>query len=167
MTRRDFIIKWLAYGIALAVITILDYYILAPLPIALPMLLPMAAVAVGTLEGPLSGAGFGMAAGFVLDTVGHGGPLFIPALAAVGWLCGLLTQYVLRRDLVGHLLCAAGTMLVWELCQVGSRLVAGVAPLRLLLRVAVPELLWTLLFSLPVYWIARFCCVHFGRIYHE
>lgn len=167
MTRRDTMIKWLAYGIALAVITILNYYILGPLPIALPVLLPMAAVAAGTLEGPVFGSGFGLAAGMVMAAAGHNSLLCIPALAVVGWLCGLATQYVLRRDLVGHVLCAIVTMLLWEIWQVASRALGGVAPLQVLLRVAIPELLWTLLFSFPVYWIGLFCCRHYGRIYHE
>ena len=67
MTRRDTIIKWIAYGLALILLAILNYYILGPLPIALPLLMPMAAVAVGTLEG----AGF--AAGAVMWGLGHGG----------------------------------------------------------------------------------------------
>lgn len=167
MTRRDIIWKWIAYGAALAVITIFNYYVLGPLPISLPRLLPMAAVAVGTLESPKSGAGFGLAAGLVMATLGHESLICIPALAAVGWLCGLLTQQVLRRDLVGHTICAVIVALGWETVAILSRVVTHVAPLSLLLRVAAPELLWTLVFSFPVYWVARFCCVHYGRIYHE
>ncbi len=167
MTRRDNIIKWIAYGVALAVITVFNYYIFGPLPISLPLLLPMAAVAVGTLEGSRFGAGFGLAAGLVMATIGHGSLLCLPLLSAIGWLCGLLTQYVLRRDLVGHLICAALTLLLWELAQVISRLAGHAAPLSTLLGVALPELLWSLGLSLPVYWVGRFCCVHFGRICHE
>lgn len=166
MTRKDITLKWIAYGVALAVITILNFNILGALPISLPLLLPMAAVATGTLEGPRFGAGFGIAAGLVMATAGHRGLVCVPLLALLGWLCGLLTQYVLRRDLVGHILCAAGSMILWEAWQVGLRWATGVADPVLLLRVAVPELLWTLAFSFPVYWICRFCCVHYGRIYH-
>ena len=43
MTRHDMILKWVAYGLALLAITILNYYVLGSLPIALPLLLPMAA----------------------------------------------------------------------------------------------------------------------------
>lgn len=167
MTRRDTIIKWIAYGAALAVITIFNYYVLGPLPISLPRLLPMAAVAVGTLENPKFGAGFGLASGLLMATIGHDTLLCIPILSAVGWLCGLLTRHVLRRDLVGHLICAVFVAVLWELAQVVSLAVFRNAPLSLVLRVAGPELLWTLLFSFPVYWAARFCCIHYGRIYYE
>lgn len=167
MTRRDIILKWIAYLVALAVITVLNFSVLGRLPISLPLLLPMAAVAVGTLEGPKFGAGFGIAAGLVMATVGHNGLICIPILALLGWLYGLLAQYVLRRDLVGHILCAAGTMLLWEFWQVGFRWATHVAAPGLLLKIALGELVWTLIFSFPVYWICRFCCRHYGRIYHE
>ena len=167
MTRRDIIIQWLAYGVALAAITILNFSVLSWLPISLPLLPPMAAGAAGTLEGPRFGAGYGLAAGLVMATIGHASPAAVPLLAALGWCCGMLTQFVLRRDLVGHILCASAAMVLWELFQVLSRCLRGVSSLQVLLKVALPELLWTLLFSLPIYWICRFCCLHYGRIYHE
>lgn len=58
-------------------------------------------------------------------------------------------------------------LLAWEGWAVGSRLLARLAPAKTLLRVAGPELLCSLAFILPVYWLGRFCCVHYGRIYHE
>ena len=58
-------------------------------------------------------------------------------------------------------------LLAWEGWAVGSRLLARLAPAQTLLRVAGPELLCSLAFILPVYWLGRFCCVHYGRIYHE
>lgn len=167
MTRRDLILKWIAYLVALAVITIFNFNVLGHLPISLPLLLPMAAVAAGTLEGPKFGAGFGIVAGVVMATVGHHGLVCIPILAVVGWLCGLLALYVLRRDVVGHIICAASTMLLWECWQVGFRWATHVAAPGLLLKVAFGELFWTLLFSFPVYWACRFCCRNYGRIYHE
>lgn len=167
MTPRDTAWKVTAYGVALALITLVNYYVLAPLPIALPLLLPPAAVAAGTLEGSRFGAGFGLAAGLLFSGVGQASLLCVPALALAGWLSGLLTQRVLRRDLVGHLLCTLLVLLAWELCQVGSRLAAGTAELVPLLKVAGPELLWSMVFAFPVYWAGLFCCRYYGRIYHE
>ena len=167
MTRRDITIKWIAYLVGLAIVTIFNYNILGWLPISLPLLMPMAAVAVGTLEGPRFGAGFGIVAGFLMSTAGHSSLAHIFILSLIGWVSGLLTVHALRRDLVGHIICAIGTMLLWEVWQVGYRAINHVADVRLLVNTALPELLWTLVLSLPVYWIFRFCCVHFGRVYHE
>lgn len=167
MTRRDIVIKWTAYAAALILVAALEYYVLGPAPIPLPLLLPMAAVAVGTLEGPLSGAAGGAGAGLLMMGLGHEGAACVAACAAAGWLSGAVAQYVLRRDLLGHMICCAATALCWELWQVGSRLLSGAAALETLLGVAVPEFLWTVALAAPVYWIGRFCCVHYGRIYHE
>ena len=167
MTRRDLTLKWIAYLVGLAVVTIFNYNVFSWLPISLPLLLPMAAVAVGTLEGPRFGAGFGIVAGLVMATAGHRSLVCIILLSVFGWISGLLTVHALRRDLVGHLICAFSTMVLWETWQVGSRLVAHTAQAVLLLKVAVPELLRTIVLSLPVYWVFRFCCVHYGRVYHE
>ena len=167
MTRRDLTLKWIAYLVGLAVVTIFNYNVFSWLPISLPLLLPMAAVAVGTLEGPKFGAGFGIVIGLVMATVGHRSMFCVILLALFGWLSGLLTVHVLRRDLVGHIICAVGVMILWEVWQVASRLIAHVADLTLLVKVALPELLWTLILSFPVYWVFRFCCIHYGRIYHE
>ena len=167
MTRRDTMIKWTAYLAALVLTAAVNYYVLGPMPIAQPLLLPILAVAGGTLEGAPFGAVYGMAAGLVMSGLGHQGPGCVASLALFGWVSGLAAQYVLRRDVWGCLICSAIALLCWELWEVGSRLLAGAAPLGVLLRVAVPELLWSLALILPVYWAGRFCCVNYGRIYHE
>lgn len=167
MTRRDIIIKWAAYLIALWLVAAVNYYLLGPLPIALPLLLPILAVAGGTLEGAPFGAVYGGACGAVMSALGHLSPACIVSLSAFGWVAGLAAQYVLRRDVWGHLICSAFAALLWELWEVGHRLLLRAAPLGVLARVALPELLWTLALALPVYWVGRFCCVHYGRIYHE
>ena len=167
MTRRDLIIRWIAYLLALLAVTVVNYYVLGPLPMALPLLLPSLAVAGGTLEGARFGAVYGAACGAVLSGLGYLGAGCIVSLSAFGWIAGLATQYVLRRDVWGHLICSIGALLLWEVWQVGFRLLSHTAPLQVLLQVAVPELLWSLAFTLPVYWLGRFCCVNYGRIYHE
>ena len=167
MTRRDFIWKWAAYGIALVLVTIFDYYVLTLLPLgAVPLMIQVMAVAVGVLEGAAAGAGFGLAAGVLLAAATHGPFLWVIVLPLVGWVCGLLAQYVLRRDFVGYLLACLAAGVLHELCQILPRWLGGRAELPVLLRVAVPEYLWTLVFAIPVYGICYFCCRHYGRIYH-
>jgi len=167
VTRRDTIIKWTAYGVALAVIAIVNYYLLPPLPMTLPLMLPMAAVAAGTLENPKFGAGFGLMAGLLMSCLGHRSLLCIPLLSAAGWLCAILARHVLRQDLVGHMIYSCIFALLWEGVQVIWLLTRSAAPLPRLMQVALPELLWTLIFAVPIYWLCRFCCVRYGRIYHE
>jgi len=154
--------------VVLALTAILNYHVLNFLPLrAVPVLPLAAAVAVGVLEGAPSGAGYGIAAGLVLTAATHGSPGWILFLALAGWLCGLLAQYVLRRDLVGFVPACLAAAALGEALRILPRLLGGTAALPVLLRVAGPELLWTMVFSLPVYGMCRFCCRHYGRIYHE
>ena len=167
MTRRDVIIQWTAYLLILWLTAMVNYYALPPLPIPIPLLLPVLAVAGGTLEGPPFGAVYGMACGAALSGLSSHGALCIAALSAFGWIAGLIAQYVLRRGVLSHLVCSGATLVLWEGWEVGSRVMRDVAPTEVLLRVGAQELICSLLFILPVYWAGRFCCVHFGRIYHE
>ena len=167
MTRRDTVVKWTAYLAILWLTAMVNYYALPPLPIPIPLRLPVRAVAGGTLEGAPFGAAYGMACGAALSGLGGRGALCIALLALFGWLAGLIAQYVLRRDVWGHLICSMGALVLWEGWEVGTRILRGVAPPEVLLRVGASELICSAIFVLPLYWAGRFCCVHFGRIYHE
>ena len=167
MTRRDIILKWIAYLVAAWLTAIVNYYVLTSLPIPIPLMLPVLAVAGGTREGAPFGAVYGMVCGALLSGLGNGHALCIAALSAFGWIAGLITQYVLRRDVWGHLICSGVMLVLWEGWEVGVRLLGGVAPLTVLLRVGGPELVCSLILILPVYGAGRFCCVHYGRLYHE
>ena len=167
MTRRDIIIKWTAYLLTAWLTAMLNYYVLPSLPIPLPLLLPVLAVAGGTLEGAPFGAVYGMACGGLLYSLSGRGALCVAALSAFGWTAGLVTQDVLRRDVWGHLICSGAMLVLWDAWEVSVRLLRRTAPFGVLLRVGGGELLCSLIFILPVYWAGRFCCVHYGRIYHE
>ena len=149
MTRHDIILKWTSYLAALALTAVVNYYVLGPLPISLPLLLPILAVAGGTLEGAPFGAVYGGACGAVMSSLGYLGPGCILSLSAFGWLSGLATQYLLRRDVWGHLICSLFAALVWEGWTVGVRLLSRTAPLEVLLHTAAPELLHPLWEDLP------------------
>ena len=164
MTRHDIILKWTSYLAALALTAVVNYYVLGPLPISLPLLLPILAVAGGTLEGAPFGAVYGGACGAVMSSLGYLGPGCILSLSAFGWLSGLATQYLLRRDVWGHLICSLFAALVWEGWTVGVRLLSRTAPLEVLLHTAAPELLWTLALALPVYWAGRLWWIPYGWV---
>ena len=147
MTRQDFLLKWLFYALALLPVWWLDQYVLNRFLVlgVSPRLLPVAAVTVAVLEGAVGGAGFGLAVGVLCDAVYYGawGGMTI-GLCLIGWAAGAAAQYVLRRNFGGCLLCSAAGLALLALCQVVSGLFTGLADLYALLRVAVPELLWSL-----------------------
>lgn len=161
MTTRDYCIKWGVYALALLPVWFFEAYVLGriPFPGARPMLLPLAAVAVAVLEGATAGAGFGLFVGIVYDAVysGSNGSMTL-LLCLLGACAGVLAQYALRQNLLGCLLCALGALVVIDGVRVAVRLLRGTAPLGALLRVAGPEVLWSLAFVFPVY--ALFLWVH-------
>ena len=154
MTRQDFILKWLFYALALLPVWWMDTFVLGRFPVlgVAPMLLPVAAVAVAVLEGALAGAGFGLAVGVLCDAVYFGGHGFLTlGLCLIGWGAGAAAQYVLSRNFGGCLLCAAAGLVLIDTVRVFTGLFTGLAPLPALLRVALPEVLWSLCFACLLY----------------
>lgn len=157
MTRRDFIIKWAIYAAALLPFWFLESFVLNRFPVfgVSPMLLPLAAVAVAVLEGPMAGAGFGLAVGVLCDAVYYGRPGgMILGLTLVGLAAGIAAQYVLKKSFAGCLICSAVALALIDAARIALRLLQNY-PLGAMLRVAVPEILWSLCFLGPVYLIYR------------
>ena len=137
MTRRDLVHKWLIYTLGLLPVWVLDACILPRFPLfgtVAPMLLPLAVSSVAVLEGACAGTGFGMAVGLLWELAypgGFGGLVFYLALA--GMAMGAVSQYALSQSFLGCLICSA-------------------ASLSSLLQVAVPEFLWSLVWT-PLVWL--------------
>lgn len=149
MTRQDFILKWLFYGLATLPVWWLDTMVLNRFPLfgVIPMLLPVAAAAVAVLEGSLGGAGFGLAVGVLCDAVysGMDGAITL-VLCLLCWGAGALAQYVLRPNFGGCVLCTGLVLAALDAGRVAWGLFTRLAPLPALLRVAVPEMLWSWVF---------------------
>ena len=155
MTRRDLIHKWLVYALGLLPVWLLDAYILPRVPLwgTVPMLLPLAAAAVAVLEGAYAGTGFGMAVGLLWELAypgGFGGLVFYLALA--GMAMGAVSQYALSQSFLGCLICSAGVLGLLDCLRVARMLFINAASLSSLLQVAVPEFLWSLVWT-PLVWL--------------
>ena len=158
MTRRDLIHKWLVYALGLLPVWLLDAYILPRVPLwgTVPMLLPLAAAAVAVLEGAYAGTGFGMAVGLLWELAypgGFGGLVFYLALA--GMAMGAVSQYALSQSFLGCLICSAGVLGLLDCLRVARMLFINAASLSSLLQVAVPEFLWSLVWTPPVWLLFR------------
>ena len=162
MTRRDFMIKWLWYALALTPILILNLYLLPRFPIfgIIPSLLPIAAITVAVLEGPAAGGGFGLFVGILSDALIPGLPgAMTLALSVLGMGAGAASRYGVHRNLAGCLLCSSSAMVLINLVRLIYSLARSVAPLPDLLAVALPEILLSLVFLPPIYaiflWVYR------------
>lgn len=156
MARQDWIHKWLCYALALLPVWWLDAYILTRIPVfgVTPLLMPVAVTSVAVLEGVSGGAGFGFGAGLLWATAYAGGDgSRVLVLTLVGMFVGALARYALARSLAGCLICSAGALSVLYLLRGATELFFMRATLWQLLRVALPQLLWTLVWTVPVYGI--------------
>lgn len=154
MTRRDFLIKWLVYVLALLPILILALYVLPRIPVfgTIPALLPIAAITVAVLEGPVGGAGFGLFVGILSDALIPGIPGTMTfALCFLGACAGAAARYGVRQNLVGCLICSTGAMFLINLIRVVYLLIRGTAPLGILLTTALAEIFWSLVFLPLIY----------------
>ncbi|MCI8870143.1 MAG: rod shape-determining protein MreD [Lawsonibacter sp.] len=158
MTRRDQMIKWLVYTLGLLPVWVLDAYILNRFPLrgVSPTLLPLAVVAAAVLEGAFAGAAFGLGVGLLwaLGYPGMGGSAVL-LLVLVGLISGSVTQYMLTQSFFGCLICSVGALAAQEAARLLWALFIQLAPLTVLLEVALYEFLWTLAWTPLVYLIFR------------
>ncbi len=158
MTRQDLLFKWFWYSMALLPIWLAEDLIFSRLHIlgVSPMLLPLAAVAVAVLEGPVAGAGFGLAVGLLCDMAWlTQGRWMLLALTLSGAAVGAAAQYGLKQSFPGYLICSAGVLGAIDVFRILSYLLSGRAALAPLLRVALPEIFVSLLLAGPVYLLFR------------
>ncbi len=162
MTRRDFILKWLLYALALLPVLLLEVYIFPWIPIfgIIPSLLPVAAITVAMLEGPTAGAGFGLFVGILSDalTAGTPGPMIF-FLAVLGYAAGIASRYGIRQNMLGCLICSASALFLINVLRIIHALFRGTATLWRLILVAFPEILISLIFLPLIYgiflWVFR------------
>lgn len=168
MTRQDFIKKWLAYALVLALTAGLQELVFSRLrPFGVvPVLLPLAMAALAALEGAVSGAGFGTAVGVMSIYLDASSAWVILCFCLGGIFTGILAQYVLSRSFLGYAVCSLGALVLHMAAQVLPRWLGGFAPLPVLLRVGVPELLWTMALSPIIYFMFRFVYRRWGSAYY-
>lgn len=169
MTRQDFIKKWLVYGLVLLLTALLQRQVFGRLRLlgVTPALLPLAVMALASLEGAAGGAGFGIAAGMVAMYLDGSSAWAVLLLCLCGAATGLLAQYSLSRSFFGYLLCCLGALVLRGGWNVLVRWRLGAAPLPVLLGVAWPELLLTMLLSPLIYPLLRFFYYRWGAGYYE
>ncbi|MCD8382969.1 MAG: hypothetical protein LUC30_08700 [Clostridiales bacterium] len=115
--RREESSGWPARIGVLLLCFFLERCVLNRLPLwgGTPLLMPLAAAAVGFLEGSGAGAICGLGAGLASAlAMGSDGTALIWFDTAVGLVCGFTLDRALGRTFPGYLLCALGTMLLWE-----------------------------------------------------
>ena len=162
MTRRDFLVKWLVYVLALLPVLVLALYVFPWVPVlgTIPALLPVAAITVAVLEGPVGGSGFGLFVGILADALIPGIPGTMTfALCCLGAWSGAAARYGVHQNMIGCLICSGISLFLINIVRVIYLSLRGTAPLGTLLLTAAGEIFWSLVFLPLVYgiflWVFR------------
>lgn len=147
-------IKWGMYALAYLAVFFVKNSIFNRIPIygALPELAPLAVAAVGCFEGSLGGAAYGVAVGLFCSAVYYrGGTMMIPICTLIGMLSGLTTKRQIGKNFLGVCLCGIMSVLVLEGGRVFYYHFLGQNPLPILMKLAVPEGIYSAVFIIPIY----------------
>lgn len=158
MTRDAFLLKWFWYAVAVIPVWLAEDLIFSRFSFfgITPLLLPMAVVTVAVLEGAPGGAGFGLAVGLWWAAALPGpraGTILLSTL--IGLLSGLISQYRLRQSYIGCLFCTAVSLILITSLRLALFSFGSGLFVPAMLRIAGLELLVSLIFVAPVYFLFR------------
>ena len=123
---------------------------------AMPLPMPLLAVAAGLGGGGLWGGCFGLAAGIVCDSaMEESSLLFTVLLTVLGFFSGFLGEFVVARGFPSYLLLSLAGLVICTGMQMLLFYMRIPTPLPVLLVTGGKQLLLTLPFLIPVYWIIR------------
>ena len=154
--NRITIARWTLWVLLLTAALVLQATVFNRLPLlgAIPQLIPVAVVCVAMMGSAETGAVVGLI-GRLMSCLGGDALVFVvPILAFAGALTGGLCSICFTRSLLSALLLGLGALL---LCAVPTWLLQwylGHAPLSALWHVVAPEVLISLVYTLPLYWLS-------------
>lgn len=152
--RRSDVTKWLIYALGVAVVWMAETLFLNRLPLfgVIPVLLPLTAVAVGLWEGAFPGAVFGLCLGVFADAVYPGLPGGMTlGLCLIGWLTGAMSQYRVRQNLPGYLICAVSAAAALALVRASAALLSHRGTTGAVFSLAGREMACSLVYAIPIY----------------
>ncbi len=124
-----------------------------------PLLLPMAVAGVAMFFGRTDGGVFGLFAGMLMDlSYNQATVQFTLLLTLLGILLGMLSDTVLVQGFPSFLVSALLGLFLVSAYQALSLVVLRGAPLRLTAAIGLRQSLYSLIFTIPVYYISRFLC---------
>ena len=158
MKKQEIVFKIILYVLYLLLFYLLQAALFPRLAIwgVRPLILPVAVVGIALYEGSVPGALAGLAAGFLSDiSLADSIAVFTVTLTVAGALTGLLAERFLRRGLPTLALCA---LILSGLCvffQVFGLVVFQGVPLAAITHRALGQALYSTLFALPVWALAK------------
>lgn len=164
--RLKTLLTGLLYALVLIVLYFFQTAVFPYLPLfgVKPLILPVAVVGVALLEGVVSGGTFGLFAGILCDvSLNQPAITCTVILTVMGLAIGILSETVLAHGFPSYVFAAACALLALSLCQMFSLFVYGGVSFLPLLGTALRQTLYSLIFTLPLYYIVRLV----GRASHS
>lgn len=124
-----------------------------------PLLLPVAVAGIALFLGRVDGGVFGLFAGMLMDMACNQiTAQFTILLTLLGILLGVLSDTVLVQGFPSFLVSSLLGLVLISAYQALSLVVLGGAPLTVTAAIGLRQSLYSLLFTIPVYYISRFLC---------
>lgn len=154
--NRISIARWVLWGILLAAALVLQATVCNRLPVfgAVPVLMPVAVVCVAMMGSAESGAVVGLVGGLMAYLGGDASAFVIPVLCFAGALSGGLCTIYFTRSLPPALLMAAIALVLCAVPTWALEWYLGHVPLSAAWEILLPELVYSLLYTLPLYWLS-------------
>lgn len=159
MTGKAVAKKIILYAVLLLILSLLQGSVFTYVKLfgVKPLFLPLAAVAFGLFEGNLWGGLLGLAAGIFCDfIVGDTLVLFTVLLPVLGFVCGLLSEYILTRGFPSFCACSLITVLLCAFLQAFKYYAFTDIPFWPITATALLQAAASAVFIIPVYWSVRF-----------
>ncbi len=159
MSRRRTALKILIFVPYMLVLYILQAMLFPYLKIAgtAPLILPLAVSGAALFNGRVTGGVIGIVAGMLCDmSFNQPTIVFTIFLAIAGVILGAFCESVLVRGFPSYLLSSLALLIACAVVQMFPLLFFRGVQLGPLLSVALVQTLYSLLFTIPVYYLARF-----------
>lgn len=157
--KHETLIRYLLYIPLLVFLYILQGMLFSRLPIggAKPLIIPVAAVCISMFEGSVRGGVIGLLGGMMCDFSFNNPPItFTIALTAVCLIVGILCDHFLARGFPTFIVCCVFSLMALAYVQMSRILLSDPSQSGALIGMAFKQLGYSLIFALPIYFIARF-----------
>ena len=120
------------------------------------MLLPIAVAGIATFEGSSRGGGYGLLAGALCD-ISFNQPVFVMTvtLTLVGIVIGMLSETVMAKGFPTFFLGSLAALILTAFVSLFSLLFFNNVDVSTLLRTAARQTLYSMIFTIPLYFIVR------------
>jgi rod shape-determining protein MreD len=158
MKRQTLIISIILHSLLLIIVFIFQSMIFPYLRLSglTPLILPIVSTGVAICEGRDAGGIMGIFAGIFCDvSLNEPVGVFVVLLTIMGLIVGALADTVIARGFATYFLCCAAALIISALVQMFPLAFLQSVPVRPLMTTAVQQTVYSLLFSLPIWFFVR------------